>query len=104
MQNKFLNMLGLCRKAGKLTPGFSKTKESVLNNKCKMIFIASDISPKTEKELRFISRDREIEVIKTSFPILEFCSCIDINAGIAGIEDEGFAKALKEKLQGGNLI
>ena len=98
MQNKFLNMLGLCRKAGKLTLGFSKTKESVLKNKCKIIFIASDISPKTEKELLFITKNSSIEVIKTEFPIMEFCSCLDMKAGIAGIEDESFMTALKTKL------
>ena len=91
-------MLGLCRKAGKLTLGLSNTKESVFKNKCKIIFIASDISPKTEKELLFITKNSSIEVIKTEFPIMEFCSCLDMKAGIAGIEDESFMTALKTKL------
>jgi len=104
LQNKFLNLLGLCRKAGMLSLGFSKAKDSIQRQKTKIIFLAADVSKKTEKELRFASQNQQIEIIRTIYPIFEFSSGLDMKAGVAAVEDSGFAKALKEKLEGGNLI
>lgn len=98
--SRFLGTLGICRKAGKCSLGYTKTEESVKANKVFAIFIASDISPKTEKELRYITRDKEIPVIKTHYSIFEISNSVGMKTGIIAIEDNGFAVALKDKYEG----
>ena len=52
MADKFLNLLGICRKAGKLTLGATKTYELIKSGKAEIVFVAGDLSEKTEKELK----------------------------------------------------
>ena len=100
MTDRFLGTLGICRKAGKCILGYTKTEESVKANKVFAIFIASDISPKTEKELRYLTRDKEISVVKTHYSMFEISNRVGMKTGIVAIEDDGFATALIEKYKG----
>ena len=49
-KEKLFGLLTICRKAGRMTMGFDSVKESILTDKAKAVFLASDISAKTEKE------------------------------------------------------
>lgn len=95
-RDKFLSLLGICRKAGRLSLGYSRCEESVKKGKAETIFIACDISPKTEKELKFITRNTDIDVIRTAYSIMDFSSALDIKAGVVAVDDVGFAEVLKE--------
>ena len=50
-KEKLFGLLTICRKAGRMTMGFDSVKESILTDKAKAVFLASDISAKTEKEV-----------------------------------------------------
>ncbi len=100
MQNKFLSFLGICRKAGKMSIGYKNTAERVKENRVSLILIASDLSEKTEKELCFITKGRDIEVLRTIYSMETLSAAIGIKTGVIAIEDEGFSKALKEKYKG----
>jgi ribosomal protein L7Ae-like RNA K-turn-binding protein len=49
MENKLINILTICRKAGGITTGFDPVKEETLDGKISVILLASDISEKSEK-------------------------------------------------------
>lgn len=49
--NKILFALSLARKAGKLTAGFDRVKEAVLNGEGHLAVIASDISDNTARRV-----------------------------------------------------
>ncbi len=98
--DKFLSMLGLCRKAGRMSIGFNDTAEAVSRHKTVLIYIASDLSAKTEKELNFITKNTAIEVIRTGYDMQTLSNAVGIKTGVISINDEGFAKALKTKYQG----
>ena len=51
----FLSTLGLCRKSGRLIHGFDPVCEELKNPKSKIagVILASDVSEKTQKEMRF---------------------------------------------------
>lgn len=96
LKNKIINLLTMCRKAGFLTLGFDATKEALAALKVHLIIIASDISPKTEKEIRFFASKTDVDVVKTEFIIDEFYFGIGKKVGILGICDAGFSKKLSE--------
>lgn len=91
--NAILSYLGLARKAGKLSTGFAASKEACLKNKARFIAVASDISEKSEKEIRYFSGG-EIPVERIPYTITEVSVRIGIKAGIVAVCDEGFANAL----------
>ena len=88
-----LSYLGLARKAGKLSTGFAASKEACLKHKAKFIAVASDISEKSEKEIRYFSGGK-IPVERIPYTIIEVSAKIGIKAGIVAVCDEGFAEAL----------
>ena len=88
-----LSYLGLARKAGKLSTGFAASKEACLKSKARFIAVASDISAKSEKEIRFFSGGK-IPVERIPYTITEVSARIGIKAGIVAVCDEGFANAL----------
>ncbi len=92
-----LSYLGLARKAGKLSVGFAASKESCQRGKAKFVAIASDISAKSEKEIRYFSGGK-IPVERIPYTIFEVSAKIGIKAGIVAVCDEGFANALTKAI------
>ena len=53
MNKQLLSLLGLMRRAGKLSLGFDAAAESAESGESCMILTTADISPKTLKELNY---------------------------------------------------
>lgn len=89
--------MGFASKAGKLSYGFSAVLESLNQNKSKLIIAASDLSEKTLKEANFHAEKKKIEVLtlKTA-DIFVLSKAIGRKCGIVAVNDDGFAKAIKE--------
>lgn len=100
MNNKYLNFLGLARKAGKLIAGTEKVKALIKQKKACLIILANDISLKTEKELKFIAKD-EILVMRTDYSIEQLSCALGTKAGVYAVTDKNFAEQIK--LKGGTL-
>ena len=49
--NKFLGMLGLAKRAGKITSGEFLSEQSIKNGQSRLIIIASDISENGKKDI-----------------------------------------------------
>ena len=88
-----LSYLGLARKAGKLAVGFAASKQALVQNKAYFVAVASDISEKSEKELKFFSKGK-IPVERLPYNIFEISASIGTKAGIVAVCDEGFAHAM----------
>lgn len=72
--------------------GFDPMKEALAEKKACAIIIASDISPKTEKEVRFFSEKQNVPVAKTILTLDGIYYALGKKAGILTICDNGFAK------------
>ena len=92
--NKYLNLLTICKKAGKLVTGFDPAKEAVEKGKAKLILLASDLSSKTEKEIRFIAEKKAVTVMNTSLTLDDYYLGLGKKAGVFAVCDEGFAVSL----------
>ncbi len=90
--SKLCGLLSICRKAGKLVMGFDPMRDALDGNKAFAVIIASDISPKTEKEVRFFSGKKDIPVAKTALTLDEIYFTLGKKAGILTVCDRGFAE------------
>lgn len=81
-----------------MTFGFDSSKEAIQTKKASIVLLASDISAKTEKEIRFFSDKSGINVIKTDASIDEFEFGIGKRVGVIAVCDNGFAKRTAEIL------
>lgn len=90
--NRLLDLLTICRKAGKLEMGFDAMKEALAKEKAAAVIVAADISQKTEKEVRFFSDKKNVTVKKAGFTIDEVYSRLGKRAGILTVCDGGFAE------------
>ena len=92
-----INTLGLCKKSGKLVTGFDAVVEEMANEKSKIagVLVASDISEKTLKELRFQSQRLGFSrpVIKIDATMDELERILRKRTGILAVLDEGFFKS-----------
>ncbi len=102
MSDKCLNLLGICRKAGKLTIGAQKTTELVSVGKAQLVIIACDLSEKTEKELKFTAKNKNVAVVRTEYSIEQLSAAIGVPAGVVSVSDQGFATALNKLINGGS--
>ena len=86
-------MLGLCKKAGRLSAGFEAAKASIMEKSAKVVFAASDLSAKTYKELCFYAKG-QIPVRRLAEDIDEISGSIGQRAGCVSVNDEGFAEKM----------
>lgn len=59
------------------------------------VVLAADVSPKTEKEVRFHAEESGIEVLKAKFDMDEAKHAIGKRAGVFFVADEGLFGSIK---------
>lgn len=95
MKGKLLSLLGICRKAGKLISGFDASADAVRSGEASLVVTASDLSPKSKKEIEFIAAKEHIEVISVPASIEEIGGKTGRRAGVLTVTDKGLAQAVK---------
>lgn len=104
---KIINLLTICRKAGKLVTGFDVSLNAVQNGLSRCILIASNTSPKTLKEVNYYLKKENlidtVKVLNIPLTIQDVSHYINVNAGVIAICDSGFSKSF-EKLTAENSI
>lgn len=97
---KVLSMLGLARRAGKLSMGHDMAQQAIINKKAKLLLFCSDVSPRLIKEFETtVEKHRiNIEIIKTDFTLNEIHFGIGYKAGVFTVDDENFSKRIIELL------
>ena len=99
MNDKLLSLLGLCRKAGKITIGYDAVVASMAAGEAVIILCAEDISKNTYKKVLNNSQIYAIPCFKirrnkdmVSNALGRLCTVVSIN-------DAGFARKFKEYIQ-----
>lgn len=98
-QDKILTLLGFCKKAGKLVVGTENVTELIKKGATCLVMLSSDISPKTEKELKYHASGGRAVFVRLEFDRETVAHATNTTAGVLATTDEGFSKAI---LQGGN--
>lgn len=94
MNDRFCATLALSKRAQKLLYGFDTVKEGVISGKVHLLFTASDLSPKTVKEVAFLAGKYSIPHLSLAKTMEQIAAIIGKKTGVIGIADKGFADKL----------
>ena len=99
MKHKILGLVGLCKKAGKLTFGFDAVLRAVLKKKSGTILISCDFSVKSLNNIKEKLNNFNAQIIILREITMQDIYCVlKKKTGVILIEDEGFADAIKKSL------
>lgn len=102
--NKILGLLGLARRAGKISFGTESVQDTVQKGKAKLVLIATDSSDRTKRNFEALCQNKKVE-IRMIGTIEELSQSIgQVNKAVIAIKEENFAKELIKRIDGGELI
>lgn len=87
-------LISICRKAGKLKSGMDIVKSACMSGEAKAVFAASDLSPKSLKELRFNAAKYSIPLYQLQMDMEQIAMAMGKRTGILAVTDGGFAKSM----------
>ena len=89
-------MLGLARRAGKLSMGHDMAQHALFGRKAKLLIFCSDVSPRlvAEFEKTIELHHFKVKVIKTDITIDEIYFGVGYKAGCMTVNDENFDKKI----------
>jgi ribosomal protein L7Ae-like RNA K-turn-binding protein len=101
LKDKTLSMLGLARRAGKLSMGHDMAQQAIKKGKAKVLIICKDASPRLIKEF-----EKTIDLNKKNIPIYnvditmnEIHFSTGYKAGVITIDDENFSTKIISLLE-----
>lgn len=94
--NNTLSTLGLCRCAGKLIYGFDAVAAELEKPGTAVcgVLLASDLSEKSKKEVRFICAKKDMAVTELTATLDDIKSVIGKRTGIIAVLDNGLYNSL----------
>ncbi len=101
MNDKLLSMLGMCRKAGRISMGHDASIASIKNKKARLCLLCCDLSERAMLEYEKAAENygrRKLKVIRTKYSMSEIQMALGKKAGAITINDEGFAVRILEIL------
>lgn len=95
-KSQTLSMLGLARRAGKLSMGHDMALKALLEKKAKMLIFASDSSERLQREFKVAieKNNIEISVFTPDISIAEIHFSCGYKAGVITVNDENFSKKI----------
>ena len=94
---KWLSMLGLARRAGKLAMGHDLALQSVRDGKAQLVLTARNASPRLVREFETAGQKRAKAPRMRALPctIDEIHFALGYRAGVLTVEDAGFAARIR---------
>ncbi len=99
MNDKFLSLLGIARRCGKLSLGHDAVISSVVKNRAKLLVLSAQASPRLQREINHATtyEGKNIPVLITDYSMAELSAAIGSKAAVVSVDDEGLATAAAEK-------
>lgn len=96
MNNKFLSMLGLCRRAGAVIIGTDLVTKALPSGKVKLVMYAENSSANTEKKITDKCKFYDVGCVKLTYSSDEIAHAIGKKSlvTVVGVADESFSKEL----------
>ncbi len=95
LRQKAINTVSMSKRAGKLLLGFDLVKDSVMLGKTQYVFVCSDLSEKSLKEVRFFCEEYGAQIIKMPVTMDEVLFAVSKKSGIIAVLDMGLNKKLR---------
>ncbi len=96
-KNKFLSMLGISKKAGKLVAGYDPVEEAIIKKKIVIVILSNELSEKNGAKIKKSAEKNNIPVKEIPFSMEEIGWALGSKpTGILGISDNGLAHILEK--------
>lgn len=101
LKDKTLSMLGMARRAGKLSMGHDMAQQSIKKNNARLVLLCSDVSPRLVKEFEtgIMQTKKRIPLIQADITMNELHFAIGYKAGVITVDDENFSGRIIELLE-----
>jgi ribosomal protein L7Ae-like RNA K-turn-binding protein len=93
--DKILGLLGLAHRAGFVASGAMQTEKALLSGRCKLLLVAADAAPETQKRLNLM-------IGETNIPVFRILSKSQLGTAVGkspkaalAVNDIGFASSLR---------
>ena len=104
VNNKIYGLVGLARRAGKISFGTESSIETIEKKKAKLVIVAEDSSDRTKKNFKELSDKLNVE-FRIAGTIEDLSRSIgQVNKAVIVIKDENFAKEILKRIDGGEII
>ena len=99
MNDKFLSLLGMARRSGKMSLGHDAAINAIVKNKAQLCVMSCDGSQRLKKEMHHACtfENKNIPLLITDYTLTELSVAIGSKAAVITVDDEGFARALTER-------
>lgn len=98
MKKNKTGLLTMCLKAGRMTLGMDLAKDMCRNGEAFGVFVASDLSEKSLKEIKYYCSRYETPLYSVGMTMDELGTALGKRSGIIAVSDKGFAKSCAEGL------
>lgn len=99
MNDKILGLLGICRRAGKLTLGNDAVCEDVENGKARLVLTANDVSQNTLKKLLSKCHRHNVRTLTILRTSQQISKAVGKFCAVAAVTDSGFAGKLSQLIE-----
>ena len=94
MNSNEYSLLGLCRKASKLSMGHDMCKGAIRSGKARLCIVSAESSERVTEEFMTLCREYGIRMFKLPLKIDEIHHLIGYKAGVITVDDSGFAESV----------
>jgi ribosomal protein L7Ae-like RNA K-turn-binding protein len=95
--DKALSMLGICRRAGKLSCGHDAAQTAIKHGHARLCLLSSDASKRLceEFERACSSEGRSVPIIKTGYTMQEIGHATSLRSAVLTVDDRGLASRIQ---------
>ena len=97
-KERLLSLLGLARRAQKLSLGADAAAEAVRKGKCRLLLTAADLSPRSLRNARGTAEEYGTPAACAGVTMDEIGFALGKRTGILAVNDAGFANKLRAML------
>ncbi len=93
-----MNLMSICRRAGKLTLGMDEVKGSVRSGKAYIVLVTKDLAERSLGEITRVCEEYDTPIYQITESMYDVGSALGKVYGIMSVTDAGFAKAAVKRL------
>ncbi|MDR2753510.1 MAG: ribosomal L7Ae/L30e/S12e/Gadd45 family protein [Oscillospiraceae bacterium] len=94
-ETQILNLLGLARKANRVSFGHDAAKAALRGGKARLCLLCTDASPRLAEEMTFLAAQANIALQSTGFTAQDIKTATQYKAAVLTINERGFAQKIK---------
>lgn len=94
--DRLLNFLGLCKRAGALLSGAETVTKAVKENKARLVLYASDTSENSLKAVDKAAKEKNVPISRLPRTKEELSFALGKHCGIICTTDKGFAEKISD--------